>query len=239
LNLQDYQERWAQKPVLRAIYADLYKKISDHCADGDVLEIGGGIGNFSISGRRIVRTDIQPSEGTDVAADAHQLPFASGSFSSIVLFDVLHHLECPHDFLREASRVLSPGGRMILVEPYISPVSWIFYHYFHEEDVDLSWRPRTPCAPDPDKNPYDSNQAIPTLLFGKKRLFEKNHQLPLYLIEKTLLSTFVYPLSGGFKRWSLLPHMFVGALLSLDDWMARYLGKLMAFRMLVVLEKSQ
>jgi hypothetical protein len=51
------------------------------------------------------------------------------------------------------------------------------------------------------------------------------------------LSLLAYPLSGGFKPWSLLPSALVGPLLALENKLAHVLGGLMAFRMLVVVEK--
>ena len=47
-------------------------------------------------------------------------PFVERSLSHLVLFDVFHHLRAPNAFLREARRVLTPSGRLILFEPYIS-----------------------------------------------------------------------------------------------------------------------
>ena len=123
MNLQDYQKRWNEKPTLRAIYDDLYQKIENVALTGDTLEIGGGIGNLQIGGGRVIKSDIQHSVGVDVVADAQNLPFENKVFSNIVLFDVLHHLQCPLLFFAEAQRVLKPGGRVIMMEPGITPIS--------------------------------------------------------------------------------------------------------------------
>jgi SAM-dependent methyltransferase len=50
-------------------------------------------------------------------ADAGRLPFADGSFDVVLIRDVLHHLADRTSALREAHRVLKPGGRLTLVEP--------------------------------------------------------------------------------------------------------------------------
>ena len=91
--------------------------------------------------------------------------------------------------------------------------------------------------PDPTRAPFDANQAVPTLLFGKHRQrFER--EFPEFRVEtKELLSLFVYPLSGGFRRWSLVPVWAAKPSLALEARVSRWLGPLFAFRMLVVLEK--
>lgn len=234
MELEDYKKIWKNKKVLRLIYQDYYENIDSYCVDGNVLEIGGGIGNFEIGGRNVVRTDIQYSESISVVADAHNLPFCTSSFKNIVLFDVLHHLECPLKFLDEASRVLTPGGRIVMIEPGITIVSWVLYKLGHDELVDLSWKPKSDCILNPNKDPYDSNQAIPTLLFGKySSIIKKNN---FSIITKKWLSLFAYPLSGGFQRWSLLPKSFVRILLKLENFLIPLLGPIMAFRLLVVLK---
>lgn len=89
----------------------------------------------------------------------------------------------------------------------------------------------------PDKDPWDSNQGIPSLLVGKfrQRLAEKLPRLSLRSVER--FSFLAYPLSGGFKEWSLLPAFAVRPLL-FSEWALRHLlGRLAAFRLLAVYEQ--
>ena len=62
MDLEEYREIWKSKKVLRFIYQDFYDSIDNYCISGNVLEIGGGIGNFDIGGRDVIRTDIQYSD---------------------------------------------------------------------------------------------------------------------------------------------------------------------------------
>lgn len=48
-----------------------------------------------------------------VRADATRLPFAAGTFDAAVAANVLYHLDDPLPALREARRVLAPGGLFI------------------------------------------------------------------------------------------------------------------------------
>jgi SAM-dependent methyltransferase len=52
-----------------------------------------------------------------LCADGYQLPFASGSFDVVLLIAVLEHTREPWRLLTEARRVLTPGGRAIMVVP--------------------------------------------------------------------------------------------------------------------------
>jgi ubiquinone/menaquinone biosynthesis C-methylase UbiE/DNA-binding transcriptional ArsR family regulator len=48
--------------------------------------------------------------------DIHALPFARGAFDCVIIHQVLHFLDDPARALREASVMLSPGGRLIVVD---------------------------------------------------------------------------------------------------------------------------
>jgi len=49
-------------------------------------------------------------------ADMYELPFADRSFDLVILHMVLHFAEQPQDVVREAARVLQPGGRFFVVD---------------------------------------------------------------------------------------------------------------------------
>ena len=239
MDLNGYQKQWNRKPILRAVYNDLYQKIENSALAGDTLEIGGGIGNFNISSGRIIKSDIQRSTGLDVVADAQQLPFGNEVFSNIVLFDVLHHLQCPLLFFTEAQRVLKPGGRIIMMEPGITPISKLLYKMGHEEPVEMNWNMSNPCKVEANKDPYESNQAIPTILFKRDSELFLATVKGFKINSSDWLSLFAYPLSGGFKPWSLLPYKWVHTILKIEEKLLPFLGSLMAFRLMVVLEKDE
>lgn len=239
--LEDHRTVWQSKPVLRAIYEDLYRRIAAACVSGRTLEIGGGTGNLKAFAPDVVSSDIQPAPWLDVACDAHRLPFARSSFSNVVLFDVLHHLARPRRFFEEACDVLVPHGRVVMVEPAITFASWPFYRWLHEEPVRLGEDPLAEGDPPGSRDPYDANQAIPTLLFG--RLFGRHRRqfeaaFPDFRIREVRPnSLFAYPLSGGFRPWSLIPASFVRPMLAVEAQLAPVIGPLCAFRLIVVLER--
>src|ERR1700693_64243 len=229
--------RWQNKPILRTIYTDYYRRIIEQCISGKTLEIGGGTGNLKEYLPEVVSTDIVPNSWLDAVADAQSLPFSDGSFVNIVGVDVLHHIERPRRLLAEASRVLQPGGRIGLIEAAITPGSWCFYKYVHPEPLDLKIDPLEDGPLNPNRQPFDANQGIPTLLF---RRHQKSIEtvFPLLKVKgAAYLSLFAYPLSGGFRRWSFIPQKLAGPVLRFEDLVAPWLGKWLGFRLIIVVEK--
>lgn len=235
--LLEYRHAWQSKPALRAIYADYYRRIAAWARPGATLELGGGSGNLKEYLIDIVTTDIQHAPWLDAVADAHALPFRDESFANIVMFDVLHHIERPRRFLAEVQRVLQPGGRLIVIEPDITPVSALFYHLFHPEPVDMDEDPLADGKLSRSRSPYDANQAFPCRLFGRDRARLESLFPRLAIVTRQRLALFTYPLSGGFRRWSLMPAALVPLALKIEGWLLPALGVWMAFRLLGVIEK--
>jgi SAM-dependent methyltransferase len=228
---------WQEKPALRAVYEHLYEKMAAVCIPGRTLEIGGGSGNFSDFVPGVITTDIQRVPWLDVVCDAHRLPFEEASFDNIVMFDVLHHFDRPRRFFSEAARVLRPGGRVVMMEPMITPVSWPVYQYLHPEPVRLREDPLEDGDPKSGKDPFDANQAIPMLLFRHGGGALTRACPSLRLQEFHYLGLWAYPLSGGFRRWTLIPKSLVPPVLWLEDKVASFLGPMFAFRLMAVVEK--
>ena len=197
----DYRAIWNAKPSLRAVYTDIYKRILTNSVQGSILEIGGGSGNFKATVPHAVSSDVVLAPWLDVVCDAQRLPFADNSFSNIVMMDVLHHIENPVRALTEARRVLRPNGRLIACEPAITPLSGIFYRLMHSEPVDMSANPLRDGPITAGRDPFDSNQAVPTLLIGRFRNALKQAVPELELVSVDFFSFLAYPLSGGFQPW--------------------------------------
>jgi SAM-dependent methyltransferase len=232
-----YRAVWERKPVLREVYSDMYRLMLSATVSGPTLEIGGGSGNFKAFAPSAISTDIQFAPWLDVVADAQRLPFAAESFSNIVLFDVLHHIERPLKTMQEAQRLLLPGGRLIFCEPAITPISGIFYRLLHAEPVDMSADPLTDAPISKKRDPWESNQAIPTLLVGRFRDSLSRLVPELELINLDWFAFVAYPLSGGFRPWSLLPASAARPTMAIEWRLRKVLGRLAAFRLLAVYRK--
>lgn len=237
--LSRYHLIWRQKRVLRLLYNDIFERVAGNIVDGAVLEIGGGIGNLKEKVGRLISSDIQFAPWLDLVADGQNLPFRDHSMSNIVMVDVLHHVEYPSLLFREASRVLRAGGRIVMVEPGISLGSTLFYRFLHQEPVDMGANPLIEGSPDKDRDPYAANQAIPTLLATRLRT-EFYAKFPEFSICKTQwFAMWAYPLSGGFKSWSLISARVARALIFFEKLLEPLLGRLLGFRLLIVIEKKK
>jgi SAM-dependent methyltransferase len=236
--LRQHKIIWEQKPILRALYTAWYEEIVTQLAPGKTLELGGGSGNLKEFAPNVVSTDIVPLPWLDTVADAQNLPFANESFDNIVLFDVLHHIENVTLFFNEALRVLRPGGRVAMMEPYISFASWPVYHFLHPEPVNFKQNPLDWVEPSPEREPFDANQTFATILFEQQySSFQKKYPQFIKRYHRRM-SFFAYPLSGGFNKPSLLPIKLVEQVLAIENLLS-FMSRFLAFRLLVVLEKKQ
>jgi hypothetical protein len=94
-------------------------------------------------------------------------------------------------------------------------------------------------TPNPERDPYDSNQAIPTLI--ATRDFDRFHAMfsGLRISGVDWFSLLVYPLSGGFKPWSLIPAGLAGLVLRAERAIEPGCGWLLGFRMMLIVEKRR
>jgi demethylmenaquinone methyltransferase/2-methoxy-6-polyprenyl-1,4-benzoquinol methylase len=119
---QRYDETRAASPsIMRALRAALAGAPGRGLAD-----IGGGTGNYARAlkdeGWEPVVVDRSPemlaraaAKGLEtVEANAQALPFESASFDAATMISMLHHVEDRDAALREAKRILRPGGLLVL-----------------------------------------------------------------------------------------------------------------------------
>lgn len=235
--LEIHQKVWRKKPVLRRIYHEEFfsRLISFRRPGGISVEVGGGPGFLKEFFPGVISTDLVWRPWLNVTADAQTLPFRSESITNLMGLDILHHLEQPMSFLREAQRVLAPGGRLILIETWVTPFSYLIYRYFHQEDCDLKAR----IEGGRHKKAFDGNQAIPYLFFGRKNRKATLECLPdLKVVAIEPFCLFAYLLSLGFKPFSLLPEALYPLVAAVERLTLPLWRSLAALRALIVLEKT-
>lgn len=218
--LHEHRRLWAAKPALARVYEPWFDALlAEAPREARVLEVGAGPGFLGAHARerredlRWTASDLHPLPWNAVAADAGRLPLADGAVSAVVGLDVLHHFARPAEFFREAARVLGDGGRLALVEPWITPLSWVVYRFFHQEGCRLSVDPWSPFPPG--KDSFDGDAALPWRIVrdtARGRWREMGLEPP----RVRRLNAFAYLLSLGFRPGSLLPSPLVPGAMALD-----------------------
>lgn len=241
--LERHAEIWRQRPLTRAVYERYFAAIDAvrTSVAGANLEVGAGAGSYAQGRPDTFACDLVPCPWLDWAADAGRLPVADATLANLIMVDVLHHLADPTVFFTEAQRTLAPGGRVILIEPYVSPVNWLAWHFLHDEDVDLSADPfvsQTAAHLEADKDPWDANIALPTLLFWKGLSEFHARFSELRVVQRRRFEMVLMPLSGGFERPRLIPLPLVPIARALD-YVLTPLARFLAFRCFVVIEKAK
>ena len=226
---------WAAKPILRKLYEKWYGHIQHALKPGRTLELGGGSGNLREFLPEAITSDIVFEPWLDAVMDAHTIPFKDESLDNIVLFDVLHHLARPAVFFHEVERVLRAKGRAIMMEPYVSWLSFPVYQFLHTEGMTWDLDPFLGQSLKR-KGPFEGNQAVPTLIFEKQSSKFLETFPRLKIIQQETMDIFLYPLSGGFHQPSFCPLSLWGFLERLER-LLKPMGRFLAFRLFIVLEK--
>jgi SAM-dependent methyltransferase len=236
--LLEQEFAWRERPLVRRLYREWHKLIRDRLSKvpGMTVELGGGFGAFREAVPHVIVTDVEATPWADAVADAEALPFQDGSVANLVLIDVFHHLARPRLFLDEAIRVLAPGGRVVMLDPYCSPISTPLYKVFHPERTDLAG-PVLEDDPAAAGDPLASNQARTTLVFFRNASLYASTYPKLPVVERRRVALLVYPLSGGFSGKQLAPTAAYHPLRVVEVVLTP-LARLLAFRCLVVLERA-
>lgn len=240
---EEHRRAWHANPTLRTCYGHWYGRLRQALPPhelGPWIEIGSGPGFAREFIPELELTDVVKAPWHARQMSAEALPLADSSVGALVLFDVLHHVAAPATFFAEAARVLRPGGRIVLCEPYISPVSRWVYRRFHPEPVDMSVDPLVAAVQDTEatKDRFDSNQAIPTLIFCRDhgRAFARMFpELGVVRVERT--AGLAYPASGGFSHAPFLPVSLWRAWFAFENLLPELVFRGFGFRVLVVIER--
>ncbi|MBI1784628.1 class I SAM-dependent methyltransferase, partial [Candidatus Sumerlaeota bacterium] len=233
--LRERRRIWSEKYPIRACYEKWVRLIRPWSKAGTTLEIGGGSGLLKeVWGEGLVSTDLVPTPWIDFPLDATQMHVGDAAYDNVLCVDALHHFKDPHAFIDEAARVTRDRGRLILLEPWITPISYLFFNLMHHEEVWFKDYQHPGAA---QSDPWTGNLALANIVLKKEgKDWPRRHPewrriclRPMGLLD--------FQVAGGFKPWALVRSKpLYDFCLKLDDWLA-FLMPLAAFRVLAVFER--
>lgn len=218
----------ASKPFLKAIYDEWYRTLADELPpiDGKVLELGSGGGYCSEFIPDLITSEAFPCATVQMVVDAQRMPFDDGTLRAIVMTNVMHHIPNVREFLKEATRCLRRGGKILMIEPWVTSWSKIVYTRLHHEPFEpnsAEWEfpPRGPLS--------GANNAMPWIVFERDQTkFEA--EFPELSVEKIRpFMPFRYLISGGVTMRNLMPGFTHGAWLGLENLLNGQMSRLGLF----------
>lgn len=145
---QSLMARSFEQAGAREVYERQFERICSALrapSGGRILEVGYGGGQLleQLARRRpdadLIGVDIShgppglrqrldPARVGLLVGDGEYLPLSSGRFDVVIYNGALHHLPDFRRGIREALRVLKPGGQLLLYEPISTPFSRTMHH---------------------------------------------------------------------------------------------------------------
>ncbi|MGA7124517.1 MAG: methyltransferase domain-containing protein [Polyangiaceae bacterium] len=204
--------------LLEEIYRDFYARISSEIPPHEfprTLELGSGGGFFKELAPHVTTSECVSVPGIERVLDACRIEeaFGEGELDAICALNVFHHLPDAAAFLRGASRVLRPGGKIVLVEPWFTPVGQLFHRVIHHE----------PFVDDPnfwgvvgEGRMTAANTRLPTSVFRDSDERFRREFPALRVVKREPFHKWLYLLSGGLKLNTHVPRPLARRLVTWD-----------------------
>jgi SAM-dependent methyltransferase len=122
-------------------YAKYANVVQPEVAGDRVLDVGCGVGQvvrrlrdagFDAVGVEVSEPNVARARSFGLNCqmyDGRRLPFPDAHFASVGALNVLEHVEEPEAFVAELTRVVRPGGRVVISSPnFFRALGWRDYH---------------------------------------------------------------------------------------------------------------
>jgi SAM-dependent methyltransferase len=187
----------SRKPGLAELYREWYRLQRRYLSDvkGEILELGSGAGFIKEIIPAARTSELISCEGVDLFIDAFEVGETfKAKLSNLLMSNVFHHICDSQSFLKSASSALMPGGRLVMIEPWLNPWSTFCYRLVGHEPLDPNQRGWSFSSSDP---LLDSNQAQAWIVFSRDKARFKKEFPELHIVTLQPIMPFSYLLSGG------------------------------------------
>jgi SAM-dependent methyltransferase len=149
--------------------------------------------------------------------------------------NVFHHLHSPPLFLAEAERCVRPGGRLVMIEPWVTPWSRIIYHYLHHE----FFGPEVEAWEIAEGGPLSgANGALPWIVFNRDGQRFKR-EFPNWDLSVTPWMPFRYLVSGGVSMRPLMPGWTYGLWSAAEGVLRPWVRDMAMFAIIVLTHRNE
>ena len=225
-----------ENALLEEIYNSVYARIVAELPReryARLLELGSGGGFLRDFAPHAITSECVATAGVQRVVDACRIDqeLEPESLDAIAAFNVFHHLPDAAGFLRGASSVLRPGGRICLIEPWFTPLGQWFYRVLHHE----------PSILDPqdwgivgEGRLGGANSRLPTSVFRDSDERFAREFPALRIIKREPFHKWLYLASGGLRLNTRIPRFVAKRLVALDERVRRGNQLLGLFAVIVV-----
>lgn len=224
-----------QKPFLEKVYIDFYRQFAEVVPDpeGKVLvELGSGGGFIKEVISNVITSEILELPNVDKIFSALEMPFEQTSVDAFFMFDVLHHINEPRAFFKEALRCLKKSGKIVMIEPANTLWSRFIYKHFHHEPFNV----RAKWELEKTGRLSHSNGAMPWIIFTRDRKIFEREFPSLKIVRIRNHTPLRYLLSGGLTLRQLLPSCAYAPVKAIE-YMLTPLNDLLGMFQTIVLQK--
>lgn len=132
--------------LITRLVADAYERHLKHHARGRLVDLGCGPVPLYAAYRSLVDEVVCVDWGgsphtqthVDIAHDLNQpLPFVDREFDTVLLSDVIEHVQEPAALFGEVSRILRPGGKVIVNAPFLYWLHELPHDYYRYTESSL------------------------------------------------------------------------------------------------------
>lgn len=229
----------AKKLMIKDVFNEFHKTMIELAQkhfkiSNDEIELGAGVYPLKNSKTGILATDIVPASHLDRVLDAQNLDIEDEKVSVIYGQNCFHHFPQPELFFKEALRVLSNEGGIILIEPHHGFfANFLYKKLFTSEGYDknsIDWHFLNRDLP---------NQALSYICFVRDNK-KFNELFPnLEVVEVRPATNWLrYLLSGGLNFKQLVPNSAI-PLLRFFEFMLKPFSKQLALHCYFVIRKRK
>jgi SAM-dependent methyltransferase len=215
---------------MSAFWNAAFARVSAAMPYGPTLFLPSDRLDFAAARPGMLTTHATPDPTALCVCSAESLPFPPETFACLVGFDVLGRSPRPARVLSEAARVLAPGGRAVLVEPWTGPLGDLFHLRHHR---------RVAAGLDPWFDAGADNAGAPRECLDERADELPRHAPGLKVIEITPFGGLAEILAA---RPGMTPERIARHLARLDrlpNTLGRMANHLLSTRVLYVIEKRR